>query len=74
MEADKDGKWLQLALSGCCWEPRPPGPHLDKEDSVFSIIATGFQDEGKVGWRLPRVGRGLTFLPSFLGPQEGGPT
>lgn len=41
---------------------------------TLSIIATGFPGEGKVGWSLPRAGRGLTFLPSFLSPQEGGPT
>lgn len=41
---------------------------------MLSIIAMGFQGEGKVGWSLPRAGRGLTFLPSFLSPQEGGPT
>lgn len=40
---------------------------------TLSIIAMGFQGEGKVGWSLPRAGRGLTFLPSFLSPQEGSP-
>ena len=65
MEADREGEWLQLA--GSEGSPGLLGLTWIKE-TAFSIIATGFQDEGKASWRLPR------FLPSFLCPQEGGPT